>query len=221
MRIKIIPNGPYVVMGNVPIRAVTINSDGVKNWLDPGPAMPQGETYHLCRCGQTKTPPFCDGTHDVIHFDGQETAAKDAYVKRIKDVAKGGTMQLLDDGRCAYARFCHTENGTIWAMTENDSDPRSRKNAIEAAHNCPSGRLSMFDLHGNSLDQEFSPEILIVTDPAKHSHAGIWVRGPIAIEAADGTEYEVRNRVALCRCGAAKKKPFCDASHVNAPNAQL
>ena len=30
----------------------------------------------------------------------------------------------------------------------------------------------------------------------------------------DGTEYELRNRYALCRCGASRNKPFCDAMHV-------
>ena len=30
---------------------------------------------------------------------------------------------------------------------------------------------------------------------------------------ADGTTYETRNRVTLCRCGASKNKPLCDGSH--------
>jgi CDGSH-type Zn-finger protein len=41
----------------------------------------------------------------------------------------------------------------------------------------------------------------------------IWVRGGICIESADGTPYEVRNRVTLCRCGASANKPFCDGQH--------
>ena len=32
---------------------------------------------------------------------------------------------------------------------------------------------------------------------------------------ADGSAYEIRNRVALCRCGASGNKPFCDGSHVS------
>jgi CDGSH-type Zn-finger protein len=30
----------------------------------------------------------------------------------------------------------------------------------------------------------------------------------------DGTQYEIRNRVTLCRCGASRNKPFCDGNHV-------
>ena len=42
----------------------------------------------------------------------------------------------------------------------------------------------------------------------------MWVKGGLRIESSDGTNYEIRNRVTLCRCGKSKNKPFCDSSHV-------
>jgi CDGSH-type Zn-finger protein len=39
------------------------------------------------------------------------------------------------------------------------------------------------------------------------------VRGGVRVTGADGQDYEVRNRVTLCRCGASANKPFCDGSH--------
>ena len=42
--------------------------------------------------------------------------------------------------------------------------------------------------------------------------ADIEVEFPVG---ADGRNYETRNRYALCRCGASRNKPFCDAAHVN------
>jgi len=36
----------------------------------------------------------------------------------------------------------------------------------------------------------------------------------VRLVAADGFEYEVRNRMTLCRCGVSKNKPFCDGSHL-------
>ena len=38
--------------------------------------------------------------------------------------------------------------------------------------------------------------------------------GRIPIQSADGTEYEVRNRATLCRCGRSHNKPFCDGTHL-------
>ena len=40
-------------------------------------------------------------------------------------------------------------------------------------------------------------------------------REPLFLILADGTTYEVRNRVTLCRCGASQNKPFCDATHAS------
>lgn len=46
-------------------------------------------------------------------------------------------------------------------------------------------------------------------------HGPIWVRGGIRVESADGNNYEIRNRVALCRCGKSSNKPFCNGAHAS------
>jgi len=38
-------------------------------------------------------------------------------------------------------------------------------------------------------------------------------RGPMHIQSEDGSSSSTRNKVALCRCGQSKNKPFCDSSH--------
>jgi CDGSH-type Zn-finger protein len=55
----------------------------------------------------------------------------------------------------------------------------------------------------------------LIEDPAEHCSGPIWLRGGIAVVSADGFEYEVRNRMTLCRCGASKNKPFCDGAHAS------
>ena len=55
--------------------------------------------------------------------------------------------------------------------------------------------------------------MVLVEDPQEQCSGPIWLRGRIPVVSADGFAYEVRNRVTLCRCGASKNKPFCDASH--------
>ncbi len=40
------------------------------------------------------------------------------------------------------------------------------------------------------------------------------VMGPVVIEDAEGNEYPTeKETIALCRCGASIKKPFCDGTH--------
>jgi CDGSH-type Zn-finger protein len=35
------------------------------------------------------------------------------------------------------------------------------------------------------------------------------------LTSADGHQYEVRDNMTVCRCGASKNKPFCDGSHAS------
>jgi CDGSH-type Zn-finger protein len=40
--------------------------------------VPQGESVVLCRCGGSKTKPFCDKTHSKIGFEAAERAVAEA-----------------------------------------------------------------------------------------------------------------------------------------------
>jgi len=79
--------------------------------------------------------------------------------------------------------------------------------------NCPAGRLVLRDKHGQPIEPKLEPSIGVVFDPITNNIGPLWVRGGIPIEAADGTVYEIRNRVTLCRCGVSTNKPFCDGKH--------
>lgn len=214
MRIKIEENGPYIVTGGIPIKEKIITPKGHHYVLTEGRKLPQEETYALCRCGHSKNAPFCDGSHVKAGFEGKETASKAPYLDRIEDKVEGQTINLYDDGRCAFARFCHREAGDIWTLVANDTVGNNREEAIKSAHDCPAGRLTIYDKEGNLIEDDYEPEIIVLQDPQRGVSAGIFVKGKITIEGADGTEYEVRNRVALCRCGKSDNKPFCDATHV-------
>lgn len=214
MRIKILENGPYLVSGAIPIREMVITPDGHNYILREGRTLSQSEEYALCRCGMSQSAPFCDGAHSQHAFDGTETASRESYHQRVADITQGSTMDLLDDNRCAFARFCHTDRGDVWNLTMRDSDDKNRETAIGAANACPAGRLVMVDKEGNPLEEALKPEIIIMQDPEKKSSSGIYVKGPVTIESADGTAYEIRNRVMLCRCGKSENMPFCNANHV-------
>ncbi len=213
-RIKIVEDGPYIVSGNVPLSEKIIVPNGKTNEYHEVRKFSLSEEYALCRCGKTKNPPFCDGSHMKARFDGTETASRKPYAERAS-LMKGPELSLLDDDRCAYARFCHREEGNVWELVEMSDDPHCRAEAIKAAVDCPTGRFTVMDTDGNVIEPELEPSIEILQDQSERVSGPLFVKGNIPIEAADGFTYEVRNRVALCRCGESREKPFCDAMHVS------
>ena len=218
MKIKIILNGPYEVTGGIPIsrKEITVvapDAFGLRKIKDIIPDDPKN--YRLCRCGKSKNMPFCDGEHVKCKFHGTEVADKRKYMDRAQ-LQRGPNLDLLDDHRCAFARFCHRRNSESWTLTDNSDVPENRRAAIAGITACPSGRLVARDKDGNILETKFTPEIEIIQDPMQNCSAGIFVKGNIPLESADGTIYEIRNRMALCRCGHSRNIPFCDAAHVSA-----
>jgi CDGSH-type Zn-finger protein len=147
-------------------------------------------------------------------FSGTETASRVEYEDRA-ELIEGSGLDLMDDNRCAFARFCHSDQGNVWELMENTDNKEIRAKAIKAASECPAGRLVAVSKKGNAIEPEFKPSIEILQDPEKGVSAGLYVKGNIPIESEDGQLYEVRNRVALCRCGKSRNKPFCDATHVS------
>lgn len=214
--ITIVKNGPLIVRGRVPLSVQTIgvNSEGeAVKWIE-GERYPQQETYRLCRCGRSKSHPFCDGTHAKSGFDGTETAER-SPVADLSKTYDGPEMKLTDAKcLCALARFCDPHGG-VWNMVTMSDDPEIKPVFLQEVADCPAGRLVAWDKKsGKASEPHFEPSIVLVEDPHKKCSGPIWVRGGIPLIGADGTPYEVRNRVTLCRCGASDNKPFCNGKHL-------
>jgi CDGSH-type Zn-finger protein len=217
-KIVVSKNGPYIVSGRIPLSIQTIrpNKEGLSREWDNGKTFKTDPVYHLCRCGQSKNKPFCDGTHEKIHFEGKETATRQPYARQA-EIDDGPTLSLSDaEDLCAFARFCDV-GGKIWSLIEHTDDPKARKLVIREAMNCPSGRLVLHDKKtGKQIEPEYpEPSIGVIEDPAIGCSGPLWIRGGIKIESADGKPYERRNRVTLCRCGASVNMPFCNGSHAS------
>jgi CDGSH-type Zn-finger protein len=176
---------------------------------------PPQEKYALCRCGQSKSKPFCSGMHLKVNFDGTETAIRVPYLEQAEEIY-GSALKLTDaQDLCASARFC-VRAGGIWNLTRQSANAEAKRIAIEEAGNCPSGRLVVWDKKtGKAIEPEFECSIGLVEDPLKGVSGPIWVRGGIPVESTDGITYEIRNRITLCRCGKSANKPFCDGGHLH------
>jgi CDGSH-type Zn-finger protein len=218
MRITVTENGPYEVEGSVPLvrRIIEPNEHGESWEWGEAETFDTGKTYRLCRCGQSNNKPFCDDSHLTNGFDGTEAAAHVAYMDQAVGY-EGPTLTLTDaEAFCAYARFCDAR-GQIWRLVREEGEEAAELVKREAAH-CPSGRLVAWRPVGDGQlervgEPTFEPSIGVVEDPGAEVSGPLAVRGGIQVVSSDGYEYEVRNRMTLCRCGASENKPFCDGSH--------
>jgi CDGSH-type Zn-finger protein len=65
-KITALDNGPYLVKGPV----VLLDADGDEFRAERA-------TVALCRCGGSRTKPFCDGTHSKVGFRAAERAVRE------------------------------------------------------------------------------------------------------------------------------------------------
>jgi len=218
-KIKVTKDGPYVVAGGLPIAKeylVSSNGAAYPDTWKKGEEYPRREACSLCRCGRSANKPYCDGSHAKAGFVGTETASRKSYAE-MAETTRGPALDLTDaESLCAVACFCHRAPGDTWEKTEKSDDPQLKRLAIEEAGNCPSGRLVAWEkMSGQPLEPPCEPSISVTEDEVQQVSGPLWVKGRVPIEASDGFQYEVRDRVTLCRCGRSGNKPFCDGRHVH------
>lgn len=216
--IKITSDGPYLVYGNPPIdQEIIIPNEEGSSWVyRKGKSFDNAATpTALCRCGRSKHAPFCDGSHSQADWEPKETSSKRPFLDEAVEY-EGPTMILEDNEKyCALARFCDAY-GQIWNLVQTAQTQEERKLVKHEAGHCPAGRLVLWDKETQQVfEPPFEPSIGIIEDPGIKVSGPIWVKGGIRIESADGTSYEIRNRVTLCRCGQSSNKPFCDTTHAS------
>jgi CDGSH-type Zn-finger protein len=215
MRIKISKDGPYKVDADLPLEREEIQEDKRGDsccWKKTGKVETKGE-YHLCRCGNSKEKPFCDGNHVATNFTAEDAGEEEKYERGCESYA-GKNLILCDKSKlCASARFCDRA-GTAWNLV-GKNDAKSEEILKQEVRDCPSGRLVLKDREtGKILEEKYAASVSLTEDKPAGVSGPIWAKGEIEIESPNGKLYEKRNRVTLCRCGKSKNKPFCDGSHL-------
>lgn len=199
-QVVVVPHGPYLVRGPVDVHDVEGGcrvSDGI---------------CVLCRCGGSRTKPFCDGTHARIGFDGTETADHRPIAERRRTYPTPDGVRIYDDRtRCAHFGQCTGRLPSAFGVDEEAFvDPTAAPSAelVEVTRGCPSGALAHAPAETETpVEVHVAPAVRPIIDGPYRLQGGIEVVG------ADKQPYEVRERQTLCRCGNSRNKPFCDGSH--------
>lgn len=116
-----------------------------------------------------------------------------------------------DARRCIHAGECtHRLPATFDASRRPwvDPDAAAVDSVAEVVQHCPTGALQFQRLDGGA------PEPTPPTNTVDVAADGpLYVRGDVRLVTAEGEEVLRDRRVALCRCGISRHKPFCDDSH--------
>jgi CDGSH-type Zn-finger protein len=215
-RVLVLPDGPYVVFGGVPLsrmlKVTAPENDDSLAWHRTE-ALETEEVYALCRCGRSGSKPFCDGSHARTGFVGTETAKIGSYESRMWRTEGAGISVRRVGSLCMHAAFCVGRQKQLDDWLPDTGDTDARAHVMWMIDRCPSGSYTYGIKPEDLAIEPDLPEGIAVIEEEHGLASGLWVTGGIPVQRADGQPWEVRNRVMLCRCGRSGNKPLCDGTH--------
>jgi CDGSH-type Zn-finger protein/uncharacterized Fe-S cluster protein YjdI len=128
-----------------------------------------------------------------------------------EEVIRGQQVTIrFNAGRCIHSRHCVLGRPDVFVPNVAGEwihpDRATPQEALEIAHQCPSGAIQCEAADGSAM--EHAPIVNTVR---------VRENGPLAIHAPITLDGQPQGyRLTLCRCGASANKPFCDGSHAAA-----
>ncbi len=199
-KIYILKNGPYLVKRQNKAVGKSMVPKGKPMFTAICRIMPQVKTQRFAVRKISKCP-LCDGMHTKVEFDGTETAKNTSYRERAREF-EGPGLTLLDDERCALARFCHRDQGMVWSLLRRSDEPRIFEEIVKTAEECPAGRFEVHDRAGNIIKPYFEPAIEVLQDVERSVSGPLAVKGEISIESQrrHGLRNTFQNGAVPLRC---------------------
>lgn len=227
-RIVVRSNGSYRVEGGIPLahKLQVVSEYGEPlAWQKIGETEQHDEDYSLCRCGQSKHFPYCDGTHKEVGFDGTESADTGSTAERQMRL-RGGTHLVVkkDPSLCNNAGFCGLRGKSLARLVLDSENTEARSLAIAMVERCPTGSLTYsFEEDGQPNEPDLPQQVSDTVETLSEGliNGPLLLTGGIPVERSDGQPLETRNRVALCNCGKSHNKPLCDGTHRHLPSRMI
>lgn len=127
----------------------------------------------------------------------------------IKNYTSDDVTVVWNSGLCFHSAICVNSLQEVFNPNKRpwiDLGKADKDKIIETVKMCPSGAIS--------IKQKTTEELEIPTCSAEFMENGpIIISGDISMK-IDGKITTIDDgKVALCRCGASDKKPYCDGAH--------
>ncbi len=129
-----------------------------------------------------------------------------------KEIVPGRDLRIVFDAqRCIHSRHCVLGRPDVFVPNVAGEwihpDRATTAELVELAHNCPSGAIAWQPIDGRVAEEA----------PPLVNEARVRENGPLAFHAPLVIAGEPDGcRATLCRCGASRRKPWCDGSHATA-----
>ena len=114
--------------------------------------------------------------------------------------------------RCIHAEECVNRLAEVFDIDKRpwiQPDQAAPGQIADTISHCPTGAL-----HHQRLDGGPDESVPAVNTIMLQEDGPLYLSGNLVIRDAEGEQVFAETRLALCRCGASKNKPFCDNSHL-------
>lgn len=166
----------------------------------------------LCRCGASKSKPFCDGSHKQVGFSSAPDHSKirNAEIQYSGDIEGREVTISYTPVLCSHAGECQRLANAVfdptakpWIRPENGT----LDDVLAVLAACPSGALRV-----SVGEQEPQHLTSAKVEIAVERHGPYWVKN-VPLDAAFNGIGASPSKYVLCRCGQSRNKPFCDGTH--------
>lgn len=192
------PNGPIVLSAegeDFPILRNAVGDD-----------IKLAKKTFLCRCGDSRKKPYCDGAHVAAGYSDANRCTNDALLNA---EAPGITVHF-NRSICSGAGACVRNLPAVFQSGVKEWIQPAEATVAEViatVRKCPSGALTYTVDGRTELNEATDISVRIVKNGPYE------ITGPVEFDAPKWSENASRTCFALCRCGKSTNAPFCDYSH--------
>ncbi len=113
--------------------------------------------------------------------------------------------------KCIHAAVCVRSLPNVFVPSDAPwvkPDKATSAEIIDTVTRCPTGALEYEVASESEMEKADETNTVLVEQDGP-----LMIRGDVIIKNPDGETVDAVKRVALCRCGLSRNKPYCDGSH--------